>query len=440
MKIRSLISGIAGIAVGFSVLLCGCATTHSASKATYEKFDFQVRRNSLYRDKTNFCIKAFDMPTLGKQGSALSVMVPAMAKVADVGGNTVCFDLPGLSADGKALDPQTFAVLDTYTERGKAQGMAIVVRVLGDSTDPEFRKRAVRTAAKALRPYQRAVYLIDGPDAAELAAKFKKIAPALVLISPENGDIKLVSKAPTRKSRKLLLVDGELPNPELGEIPFLLADKEENYQALDQMLMRPEEKVEWKLDDSILSEEEKAEGFVPLFDGKTLDGWWMCNDNPNAFHVSEDGFIEWRMTGGRALMSAKRYDNFILRMQWKILPGGNSGLWLRAPRNARQSKIGMEFQMRGDTGTKEPDKSNTGAVYDVLPPMSFPAKYEGLWNDLEVTFDGPHLKAIMNGELVQDVNFDEHEELKYRLRKGFISLTDHNCYVAFRNIRIKELK
>ena len=429
---------------GFSIVLCGCATTQIATQTTtpasFEKFDFQLSRNSMFRDKTNFCIKAFDVPTLAEQGCEIAVMAPPMARIAETGGNSICFNLPGLSADGKELDPATLTLLDVYAEWAIDQGMAILVRVLGDSTDPKFRNRAVCTAAEALKAHQRLIYLIDGPDAAKLAATFKKIAPTLVLIAPENADIQLVKKAPAKKVRGLMLVDGELPGSELGEMPFLLADSEENYQALDQQLMHPEEKKEWKLDDSMLSAEEKADGFVSLFDGKTLNGWWMSSGNPNTFKVNDEGVIEWQVTGGRALMSAKRYDNFILRMEWKIAPEANSGICLRAPREGRQSKIGVEFQMRGDTGTKEPDNSNTGAIYDVLAPLSFPAKKEGLWNDLEVTFNGPHFKAIMNGELVQDVNFDEYEDLKYRLKNGFITLTDHNSYVAFRNIRIKELK
>jgi len=78
-------------------------------------------------------------------------------------------------------------------------------------------------------------------------------------------------------------------------------------------------------------------------------------------------------------------------------------------------------------------------VYDVLPPKLNAAKPAGEWNTLEIMFTGPMLKATLNGKIVQDVNFDEHEELKYRLRRGFIGLQDHAHYVAFRNIRIKKL-
>ncbi|HNR30922.1 MAG TPA: DUF1080 domain-containing protein, partial [Candidatus Hydrogenedentes bacterium] len=170
-----------------------------------------------------------------------------------------------------------------------------------------------------------------------------------------------------------------------------------------------------------------------------LDGWWVKDDNKECFQVSEDGFIEWRSGGGGALMSRERYGDFVLRLQWKILPDGNSGVWLRATRGARQSKFGFEVQMRGDYGTEELTKDNTGAIYDVIPPLCLPTREDGLWNDLEVVCQGSRISVKINDTLVQDVDFDEHEELAPRLRRGFIGLTDHGNYVAFRNIRIKPL-
>ena len=86
----------------------------------------------------------------------------------------------------------------------------------------------------------------------------------------------------------------------------------------------------------------------------------------------------------------------------------------------------------------EPHKT-VPALYDVLPAIKVAARPEGEWNEVEIMLTGPYLKATLNGVLVQDVNFDEHEELRYRLRRGFIDLQDHDSYVLFRNVRIKEL-
>ena len=81
----------------------------------------------------------------------------------------------------------------------------------------------------------------------------------------------------------------------------------------------------------------------------------------------------------------------------------------------------------------------TAAIYDVMAPLVNAGKPAEEWNALEITLDGPLMKAVLNGEVVQDVNLDEIGELRTRLRRGFIGLQDHGNYVAFRNIRIRKL-
>ena len=417
-----------------------------------QKDHFRVWKGTLYRGDSDFTIKAFWVPDLGSSGGTLDKMVPAMARIAEAGGNTVCFDLWGFNEKGTAIDPLGVETVKTIAQRGKDQRMGVLVRVLaGVGDDSRVRRNAVRTASKVFAEEGKALYWIDGPDAARLVKSFKKKARNAVVVSPEGGDLSVSETAPAPPPAP----DSEEPAPELKPAPvlvldhipdfeanpfhFVLSGDDEDYPALDAALMTPVEKAPWTPDNAVLSEAERAEGFIALFDGKTLDGWWIKDDNQDCFHVSEEGYIEWLSGGGGALMTRDRYDNFILRLEWKILPGGNSGVWMRAPRDARQSKIGMEFQIQGDSDVEEPDKSNTGAVYDVLPPLAMAARPEGLWNTFEAVFDGAHFKATVNGVLVQEVNFEEHEELRYRLRKGFICLTDHGNYVAYRNIRLKRL-
>ena len=422
------------VAAVLAMVLPACAPLQ------HGKDDFQVRAGKLFKGKDEFTIKAIQVPDVGASGGTLDAMIPTMARIAEAGGNTICFDLAGFSADGKELDAIGVKTVKAFSKRAKDQRMAVLLRVLGDNEDPDFRKQAVATAAKALSGQGIAVYWIDGPGAAELAETFKKKAKNLVTASAVNGDVLVTKTPPAEDPGKLVMVEGAIPDPELGDIHFVLDGDDGDYTALDAALTREEEKAPWTPDNSVLSEAERNDGFIALFDGKTLDGWWIKDDNKEAFHVSEEGYIEWLSGGGGALMSRDRYGDFILRLEWKILPDGNSGVWVRAPRYSRQSKIGFEIQMRGDSTTEEPDKDSTCAIYDVVPPASMAAKPEGQWNDLEAVLDGPHVKLTLNGVVVQDLNFDENEELRHRLRKGFICLTDHGNYVAFRNIRLKKLR
>ncbi len=425
--------------VYFSMLLAlvvaGCATV----APPLGKDDFRITSGELKRGSSEFTLKAFQVPGLCASGGKLSAMAPALVRIAEVGGNTVCFDLTGFNADGTALDPKAVETVGVFAKRTKDQRMGTLVRVLGDSTDAAFRKNAVRTAAQAFKGQGLVVYWIDGPDAAALAKEFKKLAPGRVVAAPQNGDIDVVEKAPAAKLAKPALLAGAIPDVKVPNVHFVLAGKDADYPALDEALSNPVEKAPYTPDNSKLSEEERKEGFESLFDGKTLNGWWFFGDNKQGFRVHPDGYIEWVTLGGGAMYSRERYGDFILRLDFKVKDeGANSGIYLRAPRDCRQSKIGMESQIMGDFG-KEPDIHVTGAVYDVVAPKVNASKKAGEWNSLEIVFKGPHLKSTINGKVVQDLSFEDNEELKYRLRKGFIGLQDHGNYAAWRNIRIKKL-
>lgn len=415
----------------------GCA---SLTQTRAGKDDFKVIAEKLKKGDKDFTIKAIQVPDLMKGGGSLETMAPALARIAEVGGNVVCMDLIGFSEDGKSLDPAVVEAIGIIATRAKDQRMGVIVRMPAGNGDAAFRKSAVQTAANALKTQGLAVYWFDGPDADELARRFKKAAPNLIVAAPQAGDLKVIHARPAQDPGRLTLLVGAMPDFEtMAHVHFVLPGNDADYPALDAALTRPEEKAAWTPDNSMLSEAERNEGFVSLFNGRDLDGWWFFGDNKNGFRVNEEGNIEWVMTGGGALYSRERYDNFTLRLEWKLQEeGANSGLYIRAPREARQSKIGMEFQMMGDPGI-EPTSTSTGAVYDVLPALADANNPVGEWNAVEITFNGPHLKAILNGQVVQDVNFEEHEELRYRLRRGFIGLQDHNNYVSFRNIRIKKL-
>ncbi len=433
MKIRGLFFGMLGVAVVLASL-SGCATALS-----FGKDDFKIVDGKLKRGDKEFTLRAFQVPGLGACEGKLSIMAPALVRIAEVGGNTACFDLAGFSEDGKTLDPKAVETVKTLATRAKDQRMGVAVRVLGGRTEPEFCKNAVRTAAQALKGQGMAVYYFDGPEAGKFAKEFAKLAPGRVIAAPKNGAIEVVSAPPAAAPAHPVLVAGAIPDPAMKNVHFVLRGAEEDYAALDAALANPVEKAPYTPDNSLVSAEEQKEGFVSMFDGKTFNGWWVWGDDPNGFRISPEGWIEWVKPGGEAVYSRERYGDFILRLEFKLkTEGSNSGVFLRAPRAARQSKIGMEFQIMGDHG-KVPDKQTTGAVYDVLPPKLNAAKPAGEWNTLEIMFTGPNLKATLNGKIVQDVNFDEHEELKYRLRRGFIGLQDHAHYVAFRNIRIKKL-
>lgn len=432
---RIALSKISGcLFLCLTLLAAGCATTAAVRPG---KDDFAVRRGKIFRGSKDWTLRVVHVPGLCEKGGPVDMA--AIARLADVGGNTLSMDLCGLSADGASLDPKAVETVALYAEECKDTWMGFMVRVLaGVPDDPAVRAKAVVTAAKALRGEGKAVYWIDGPDAAALAKKFKKAAPNLIVAAPGNADILTADAAPAKAGGQPVMVVDIRPEDIRPETHFVVTHSDAVYAALDKAFADPLETAPWTPDNSVLSEAERAEGFISLFDGKSLDGWWLRSPDVQSFEV-KDGNIEWVRKGSDAMFTRDRYDNFILRFEWKIEKGGNNGVWLRAPRAVRSSKIGFEFQIMGDSDIAEPTADSTGSVYRVIPAKALAARPEGEWNEVEIMLNGPHYQATLNGVQIQDVNFDEHPELAWRLRKGFICISDHGSPAWFRNIRVKKL-
>lgn len=193
-----------------------------------------------------------------------------------------------------------------------------------------------------------------------------------------------------------------------------------------------------------------AQDFQPLFDGKSLDGWFVMNKMGPGF-LAENGTIVCPVEGGQKLMTEKEYANFIFRFEFRLEADGNNGIGIRAPRIGHTSTQGMEIQILDQTGPKygpmklKPEQYH-GAVYDVIPARSGFLKKPGEWNHQEIKADGRQITVRLNGVVILDANLDmvqEPEVLKKHpglaRRSGHIALLGHQSRIEFRNLEIKVL-
>lgn len=363
----------------------------------------------------------------------------AFVAVSNVGGTALAFDLDGFNADGTAIDQEHIDQVIRVKEAAKYRWMPTVVHVLGSIEDADFETRlnAVETTAETFRRDWSIVWWIDGPQSKALVEAFRAKAPRLTVLAPWNGDIQLVVDPDHAFPGRPAALLGAVPEDHEITRNAILPDDPASYEALEAHNRTEAELEQWYPSSVGLSWEERLDGFEMLYNGRGMDGWTIMGD-PEGF-ASVGGRIEWVQPGGWKVQSRERYGDFVLRLEWKLHhEGANSGLFLRAPRANRESKMGFEFQLMGDYG-EEPHKNGTGAVYDVLAPTANASRPVGEWNELEIYLNGPIYRATLNGEVIQDVNFDEHDELRNRLREGFISLQDHDNPVSFRNIRVKRL-
>jgi hypothetical protein len=197
-------------------------------------------------------------------------------------------------------------------------------------------------------------------------------------------------------------------------------------------------------------DKEKADGFVPLFNGKDLAGWKSYAGKAEVW-AAEDGLVVCKDRGGGWLGTVKDYADFELRLEYRITPGGNSGVYIRAPEQGHISRVGMEIQILDDHHPKYAKidfYQYTGAIYHVIGPTRRTGKPAGQWNAMTIRAHGRRVQVFLNGPKIVDADLDrcredpavakEHPGLARAA--GKIGLQSHTDRVEFRNVRIKELK
>ncbi len=198
--------------------------------------------------------------------------------------------------------------------------------------------------------------------------------------------------------------------------------------------------------------QDTEQGFVPLFDGKTLNGWELVGGRGEGYGV-KDGILYCAKGGGGKLITTKPYSDFVLRFEFRMPPeGSNNGLGIRAPREGDAAYQGIELQiideaaaLSGKWGTLR-DEQYHGSVYNVIAAKRGAMKPAGTWNVQEVTVNGRQVKVVLNGVTILDANLDsvtdpailkKHPGLQRT--EGHIAFLGHNDYIEFRNIRVREL-
>jgi hypothetical protein len=205
---------------------------------------------------------------------------------------------------------------------------------------------------------------------------------------------------------------------------------------------------ELQVDHNHLTEKEKAEGFVSLFNGRDLTHW---TGNEHSYSV-EDGTIVIRPAeSGGNLYTEKEYADFIFRFEFRLTPGANNGLGIRTPMEGDAAYVGYELQILDNTA---PEYANLqpyqyhGSVYGIIPAKRGYLKPVGTWNSEEVYVKGDQIRITLNGTTIVDGDLKEatkngtadHREHPGAGRtSGHIGFLGHGSQLWFRNIRIKEL-
>lgn len=220
-----------------------------------------------------------------------------------------------------------------------------------------------------------------------------------------------------------------------------------------------------------LTQKEKDLGWKLLWDGQTTEGWqsaktlgsfpqqgWTIQDGVLSVNKGDGG----ESTGGGDIITDRTYKDFILKVEFKITPGANSGIKYFVDPELNKgtgSAIGCEFQILDDE--RHPDaklgvKGNRqlGSLYDLIPaPKGVWESYtiDG-WQRAMIVVKGTHVEHWLNGHKL--LSYERDNQMwnalvaysKYRdwpnfgnAKEGYILLQDHGDQVSFRSIKILEL-
>lgn len=202
--------------------------------------------------------------------------------------------------------------------------------------------------------------------------------------------------------------------------------------------------------DNQLTEQEKKDGWILLFNGKDKTGW-KCNNGKDIATDVEDGCLVPYKSGGYIIIYEKKFSDFILACDVKMPEKCNSGIFFRVSNPKDPVQTGFEVQVLTGNGTGMHD---FGAIYDLAKLKKNASKGPGVWNHVEITCKGPHISVKVNGEDVCEVNTDDFPEkgkrpdgskhkfgvIKDFSREGYVGFQDHGAKVWYKNVKLKELK
>jgi hypothetical protein len=219
--------------------------------------------------------------------------------------------------------------------------------------------------------------------------------------------------------------------------------------------------------DNSLSNDEKKQGWKLLFDGKTTNGWHSYGYNTvgkawevsnGTLHLDVANKKSWPANESKDILTNDEFDNFDLKVDWKLAKKGNSGIIFYVHEDKAKYhntyETGPEMQVLDNSG--HPDakipKHRAGDLYDLISSSSEPVKPAEQWNHAEIKSKNGKLDFFLNGVHIIDTHLwdDNWKKLvansKFKsmpdfgtFKKGKIALQEHGEEVWFKNIKIRKL-
>ncbi len=188
-----------------------------------------------------------------------------------------------------------------------------------------------------------------------------------------------------------------------------------------------------------------GEGFRAIFDGSTFAGF---EGDVESYEI-RDGAIRCRAGHGGNLFTKSVYDDFVVRLQFRLPPGGNNGLAIRYPGMGDAAYEAIEIQVLDDSAAQYTNLKPWqfhGSLYGLVPAHRGYLRAVGDWNYEEVEVKGSRIRVTLNGTTIVNADvaaiakpLSGHEHPGRLRTEGHFGFCGHNDPVEFRAIEIKEL-
>ena len=187
-------------------------------------------------------------------------------------------------------------------------------------------------------------------------------------------------------------------------------------------------------------------GYQSLFNGRDFTGWEGEGGATESCWSIEDGLLVCSGQKGPWLRSTAEFADFDLRLEYRLSTGGNSGVYVRVPKDGNHHRdndtlpiAGFEVQVLDDAAPqhlKLKDYQYSASIYDIAGANPRVSRPPGEWNTLEINCRGQRVTTWHNGYMVTDVTSTESPLLGLRSVNGFLGLQNHSTVVKFRDLRI----
>jgi lysophospholipase L1-like esterase len=190
----------------------------------------------------------------------------------------------------------------------------------------------------------------------------------------------------------------------------------------------------------------RGDGWKPLFNGKDLTGWEQVGGEKQTWKA-EDGILYTSGEGGGWLSTAEEYGDFELDLEFRVPENGNSGVFIRAPREGNPAFAGSEVQVLDDYGSEYTELKPwqyTGSVYATAAPSRRATLPAGTWQRMQIRCEGSKVNVAVNNIPIVDVDLNDHEDKVkdhpgLKRTSGYIGFQNHGSRLDYRNIRIRPL-